>query len=239
MYKNDIPDSLADLVNTPDSLVEKIEFDKCLIDVTFRQYACWFDKCKNKGQCIWNSQKPDQNNIHPLQFHPEDKRILHDLLLPDLHSFMLKVPVCELSGYRFVFNHRFIKSNHKVAQFIQEGGCSLNSENSLVLNLKVFSEIGDIKPDDSVLLTIYKYTVPDGFSKVFSREYNRSVDCTLSARELEIIHLCSEGLSSKMIADKLNLSIHTVKNHKRNCMTKTSAKNIAELIHLAVSKSWI
>jgi DNA-binding CsgD family transcriptional regulator len=42
-----------------------------------------------------------------------------------------------------------------------------------------------------------------------------------------------------MIADKLNLSIHTVKNHKRNSMDKTMTHNIAELIHLCILNHWV
>jgi DNA-binding NarL/FixJ family response regulator len=56
---------------------------------------------------------------------------------------------------------------------------------------------------------------------------------------MEIIRLCHEGLSSKMIAEKLNLSIHTVKNHKRNSMNKTLTHNITELIHLCIKNNWL
>jgi DNA-binding NarL/FixJ family response regulator len=61
----------------------------------------------------------------------------------------------------------------------------------------------------------------------------------LSAREVEIIHCVAEGNNSKEIANKLYISEHTVKTHRRNIMHKLSVKTSAELIHLATEKGII
>jgi DNA-binding NarL/FixJ family response regulator len=120
-------------------------------------------------------------------------------------------------------------------------GSVIFSENQLlpVLNLKVFFEIADIKTDETIVLTIFRYTESEGYRKVFTREYGKYCNSVLTHREMEIIRLCHEGLSSKMIAEKMNLSIHTVKNHKRHCMEKTSTHNINELIHFCLQKHWL
>jgi DNA-binding NarL/FixJ family response regulator len=54
----------------------------------------------------------------------------------------------------------------------------------------------------------------------------------LSSREAEIVHLIAEGLPNKDIAEKLFLSVHTVKTHRKNIIKKLgfSFKNAAELI---------
>jgi two-component system NarL family response regulator len=56
----------------------------------------------------------------------------------------------------------------------------------------------------------------------------------LSARETEIIHLIADGLPNKDIADKLFLSVHTVKTHRKNIIKKLGInfKNASELILL-------
>jgi DNA-binding NarL/FixJ family response regulator len=56
----------------------------------------------------------------------------------------------------------------------------------------------------------------------------------LSSRETEIIHLIAEGLTNKEIADKLFLSFHTIKSHRKNIIKKLgfSFKNAAELSSL-------
>lgn len=53
----------------------------------------------------------------------------------------------------------------------------------------------------------------------------------LSERELEVIHLIRDGLSSKEIADKLTISIKTVEVHRHNILKKLKVKNTASLIN--------
>lgn len=61
----------------------------------------------------------------------------------------------------------------------------------------------------------------------------------LSGREIEIIQYVALGNNSKEIADKLFISEHTVKTHRRNIMHKLNVKTSAELIHLASEKGII
>lgn len=51
-----------------------------------------------------------------------------------------------------------------------------------------------------------------------------------SAREFEIIHLLSIGLTSEEIAKKLFLSVHTVNTHRRNILHKSGHTRIQELL---------
>ena len=56
----------------------------------------------------------------------------------------------------------------------------------------------------------------------------------LSSRETELIHLIAEGLTNKEIADRLFLSVHTIKTHRKNIIRKLgfSFKNTTELAQL-------
>ncbi|MBO4488998.1 MAG: response regulator transcription factor [Bacteroidales bacterium] len=54
---------------------------------------------------------------------------------------------------------------------------------------------------------------------------------SFTARELEIMRLCAQGLSVKMIADELNISNRTVENHKNNIFKKLGFNSTGELIH--------
>ena len=56
----------------------------------------------------------------------------------------------------------------------------------------------------------------------------------LSSRETEIVQLVAEGLANKEIAEKLFLSIHTVKSHRKNIIKKLgfTFKNISEFASL-------
>lgn len=56
----------------------------------------------------------------------------------------------------------------------------------------------------------------------------------ITDRELDIIRLISEGLSNKLIADKLELSTHTVNTHRKNIMNKLNIANTAGIVMFAV-----
>ncbi|MGB5262953.1 MAG: LuxR C-terminal-related transcriptional regulator, partial [Lutimonas sp.] len=53
----------------------------------------------------------------------------------------------------------------------------------------------------------------------------------LSTREMEVIRLIEKGLSSKEIAEKLFLSVHTVNTHRGNILKKTEKSNVSDLIY--------
>lgn len=59
-----------------------------------------------------------------------------------------------------------------------------------------------------------------------------SDDPQLSARETEIVQLIAAGMTNKEIADKLFLSIHTIKTHRKNIIKKLgfTFKNAADLM---------
>lgn len=56
----------------------------------------------------------------------------------------------------------------------------------------------------------------------------------ITDRELDVIRLISDGLSNKLIADKLELSTHTVNTHRKNIMTKLNIPNTAGIVMFAV-----
>ncbi|MCA0430790.1 MAG: response regulator transcription factor [Bacteroidetes bacterium] len=56
----------------------------------------------------------------------------------------------------------------------------------------------------------------------------------VTERESEIIRAIAEGLSNKLIADKLNLSTHTVNTHRKNIMQKLGVNNTAGVVMFAV-----
>jgi len=64
-------------------------------------------------------------------------------------------------------------------------------------------------------------------------------DISLSAREIEVVQLISQGKTTSEIADILCISPQTVATHRKKIIQKTKCKNIVELIALAVDKSWL
>jgi len=216
-------------------------FDYCLIDYSGRQFACIHQgHCHERSNCFNNELLQENLDFHKLHFHPEDQMLWCEEAFPDILKFIDSEPVVKSPDYRFIFNHRYIRRDGSISQFIHEGSISFGEERLFpILNLKVFFEIADIKTDETIILTIFRYSAEHGYQKVFTKEYGGIYNSILTQREMEIIRLCHEGLSSKMIAERLNLSIHTVKNHKRHCMEKTLTHNISELIHFCFKYNWL
>ncbi len=53
----------------------------------------------------------------------------------------------------------------------------------------------------------------------------------LSRREIDVVQLIKEGLSSREIADKLDISLKTVEVHRYNVLRKLKLKNTAALVN--------
>ena len=61
----------------------------------------------------------------------------------------------------------------------------------------------------------------------------------LGEREIEIIHALADGLTSSQIAEKLFISQHTVKTHRKNILRKLDLHSSAELIQYALNNGII
>jgi DNA-binding NarL/FixJ family response regulator len=55
----------------------------------------------------------------------------------------------------------------------------------------------------------------------------------LTERELEVLRLLGRGASTDEIVDALNISVHTVRNHIRNILTKLNARSRLEAVTVA------
>jgi DNA-binding NarL/FixJ family response regulator len=62
---------------------------------------------------------------------------------------------------------------------------------------------------------------------------------TLSERETDVLKLLVAGNANKEIADKLNISTHTVISHRKNISQKTGIKSVSGLTIYAVVKNII
>ena len=65
------------------------------------------------------------------------------------------------------------------------------------------------------------------------KQHRISAKADLSAREIEIIKLCANGMTAQQIADRLYLSRRTVEAHKSHIYEKLNLKTTADLIKYA------
>jgi len=85
---------------------------------------------------------------------------------------------------------------------------------------------------DDIIQTINRLTGTDMVDENQQQE-------SLSERETEVLVQLVNGLSNKEIADKLNISIHTVISHRKNISQKTGIKSQSGLTIYALSNKII
>jgi len=97
-----------------------------------------------------------------------------------------------------------------------------------------------MKLDDTISITDAPEQIIQRINNLHSRyscDANHNKD--LSEREIEVLMLLTRGLSSKEIADKLSISVHTVVSHRKNLVEKTGIKSLPGLTLYAISKNFI
>ena len=61
----------------------------------------------------------------------------------------------------------------------------------------------------------------------------------LTARQLQVLKMVADGMSSRKIANELLLSRRTVENHRARILERLGVSNAAEMIDVARNKKWI
>lgn len=84
------------------------------------------------------------------------------------------------------------------------------------------------------LLVTVKMALRDHFNSALPDHVQKP-----SSREIEIIQCLAEGHNSKEIADKLFISEHTVRTHRRNLLKKLEVGSSSELITMAIKLKWV
>ena len=74
--------------------------------------------------------------------------------------------------------------------------------------------------------------------ELFNRNYGNLInnDYKLTDREKEVLSGLVKGLSYKMIADELKISVYTVNSHVRNIYEKLQVHSVAEAVSKAISQ---
>ena len=173
-----------------------------------------------------------QGDMLEEHIHPDDREQLIDMQIK--HSqFIYSLPFEERSNYSQTFQFRMLNRKREYInvvsrqQVIQKDRCG-----------KAWMVMGimNIAPDQIPAERVKCSVVNLVTGEIQSPSVVQCSD-VLSKREVEILDLLRRGFLSKEIACKLNLSIHTVNNHRKNILAKLNAGNTIEAIRLADCRS--
>lgn len=155
-------------------------------------------------------------------------------LKPDLILIDLTMP--EMNGLDTIPQIRkILPAIHILVLSMHEDGNYIVKSIQSGANAYLFKNVDE----EELMEAIKKVTVGE---KYFNRKVSElmietlrkgQVEVNITAREKEILQLVANGLSTKMIADRLFLSTRTVETHRVNIMKKLKVNNTAELIKKA------
>lgn len=86
----------------------------------------------------------------------------------------------------------------------------------------------------ALAIVMHNHHHPDTQQQHLSRlaRFNEALPEPLSKREMELMLLLPDGLSNEEIAEKLFVSLHTVKTHMKRMFHKTGAESRAKLVNM-------
>lgn len=73
--------------------------------------------------------------------------------------------------------------------------------------------------------------------RMMKKRINHSV--WLTAREQELLRHIVDGCTNQQIADRMFLSVETIKTYRKNLIFKLGTKNAAELVQIAIRDKWV
>lgn len=79
--------------------------------------------------------------------------------------------------------------------------------------------------------------IVNGLANRSKKSSSKHSDIKITKSEKVILLHIVNGLNSREIAEKMNLSIRTVDNHRAHIMKKTNVKNAVELVKLAIKEN--
>jgi DNA-binding NarL/FixJ family response regulator len=103
------------------------------------------------------------------------------------------------------------------------------------LLLKLFHGTLDIRENKNLL----NGKISDICAALNPEDWSEENSCELSKRETDVLILLAKGMMNKEVAEKLNISVHTVISHRKNISRKTNIKSVAGLAMYALMNNLI
>jgi len=166
--------------------------------------------------------------------HPDDLARLPKVL-KDHFNIFFSFPEDERMGYKYCEEFRFKGKDGRYKWLLHEVTfLKVDAGGKPLLSLSNIVDITHMKQDDTLNLYVGRYEDGINYKVKIAKKYPLFRDkLKLSRKETEILKMISDGLVSKQIADKLNISFHTVNTHRRNMLKKTHSVTSSELVSYA------
>lgn len=172
-------------------------------------------------------------------WHKEDFRIYNEEIIPGILQYLREHPDSDPGELLISLNYRIKDKKGNYATISQKSAFLQMAPNGVPLAaVGIVTNISSFKPGNNIFFSLEKSASPGSFSEnetiIKTVYYPDEKETILTKREIEVLKWICEGYSSQEIAERLNNSIHTINNHRKNILQKTNAKNVIEYITYAI-----
>lgn len=154
--------------------------------------------------------------------------VIMDISMPELSGMEAANQIVDSDPEAKIIMLSMYDDEDYISKCIELGvkGFVVKNESGKELDLAIKSVLSGINYFSNHVqeVIVKKYTT------AASRRKQREPEVKLTLREVEIVKLLSEGLTSQQMADRLFISPRTVETHRANLMKKTGVKNSIELV---------
>lgn len=175
---------------------------------------------------------------HSLEIYQKDHlRLFDHEIFPDRLEILKNVSPDDHKDYIFSYNLCVKNRNGQFENLLQRNCFLSDHKGNPIFSMGMLININNFVGNIPVVQTVERVSKenPMIFEAVCKKNYYMNEEHKLfSKREKEVLLWMADGLSSKMIADKMCVSEHTVINHRRNMQDKTNAPNAIALVSLAL-----
>ena len=155
--------------------------------------------------------------------HPDDWEVVRRID-KKVWEFLNTLPEEEKLAYKYIYELRVLERGKYVRMIYQMRILAFKEDNFLAMG------IIDIAPEQSANTSV-RFQIKNCLTdEIVPFAIESAADTLLTPREREVLALAKEGMFSKEISKKLNISIHTVNRHRQNILEKLQVDNMIEAV---------
>ena len=206
---------------------------------------------------IFNTQKAEMEYVSPkiltiLDYNPEEFTL--QLVMESIHPedipyyfhyeqsavrFFSELSPDLFFKYKFSYDYRIKAKCGAYKRLLQQIIPVYYFPEGGVRTLGIFTDITHLNVRGIPKLSfIGMQGAPSFYNVHLEKEFSIS-ESLFTNREKEILTEVLAGKTSKQIAENLNLSIHTIKTHRKNILKKSGSESLSDLLSKSVREGWI
>ncbi|WP_167617708.1 PAS domain-containing protein [Maribellus sediminis] len=166
--------------------------------------------------------------------HPEDQEKIREKESMALWFFGQQTSVEITTSYKAAFLIRLRHANGNYRTILHQARpISVSEQGEVLETISVHTDISFLNPSVDHKLSFLSKNKPSFLANDTEKKSLLSTNCCfkqLTSREIDIITCAGLGMNIDETADKLFLSPHTVKTHKKKILRKSGCSNFTELV---------